>query len=260
MSEQRELTATLTESTLFPDPTADSPVTWKELLGAEKEKDYFQRLLSFVESERAKGKQIYPRNKDIFNALCFTPFEAIRVVILGQDPYHGPDQAHGLCFSVPPGIEQPPSLRNIFREINDDIGCSPPKHGCLTSWAKQGVLLLNAVLTVEAGKAGSHAKKGWEEFTDTIIQLINKKKRGVVFLLWGSYAQKKAAFIERDHHTVLSAPHPSPLSAHRGFFGCRHFSKANQALITRGYTPIEWEIASFPDTVADGAGGEVAPT
>lgn len=216
------------------------PVSWKEALKSEKAKPYFSDLLSFVEKERAAGKTIYPRNSDVFRALALTPLESLKVVILGQDPYHGPNQAHGLCFSVPPGIEQPPSLKNIFREISDDIGCPLPSHGCLSSWAKQGVLLLNAVLTVEARRAGSHANRGWEQFTDEIIRLVNHHREGIVFLLWGSYAQKKALLIDRDRHTVLSAPHPSPLSAHRGFFGCKHFSRANTALIAQGLDPIDW--------------------
>ena len=175
-----------------------------------------------------------------FNALNATPFDRVKVVILGQDPYHGPDQAHGLCFSVLPGVANPPSLANIFRELHDDIGINQPPDGCLQHWAEQGVLLLNATLTVERGRAGSHQGKGWEQFTDCIIDRLNREREGLVFLLWGSYAQRKGQLIDRERHLVLSAPHPSPLSAHRGFFGCRHFSRANAYLEQRGIEPIRW--------------------
>ncbi|MCI5064635.1 uracil-DNA glycosylase [bacterium] len=215
-------------------------LSWKDVLGAERERRYFLDLLSFVENERASGQQIYPHNRDVFRALSLTPFEEVRVVLLGQDPYHGPRQAHGLCFSVQEGVPAPPSLLNIYKELESDLGISRPEHGELSGWAKQGVLLLNSVLTVRAGKPGSHANKGWERFTDKVIAEVNEKRRGVVFLLWGSYAQKKAAFVDTDRHTVLKAPHPSPLSAHRGFLGCRHFSQANQALEGKGFPAIDW--------------------
>jgi uracil-DNA glycosylase len=217
------------------------PTTWKEVLAGEKEQPYFKELLAFVEAERASGKIIYPKNSEVFNALNFTPFDKVQVVILGQDPYHGPNQAHGLCFSVKPPTPPPPSLVNIFLELQNDLGISRPTHGCLESWAKQGVLLLNAGLTVEEGKAGSHANRGWERFTDRVIRELNDRREHIVFLLWGSYAQKKASFVDRAKHLVLEAPHPSPLSAYRGFLGCRHFSKANEYLRRRGVSEISWE-------------------
>jgi uracil-DNA glycosylase len=216
-------------------------LTWKEVLVGEKEKDYFVSLLQFVESERTRGKQIYPKNSEIFNALTMTPFQEVKVVVLGQDPYHGPGQAHGLSFSVLPPTPPPPSLLNIFLELKSDLGIPRPTHGSLESWARQGVLLLNAVLTVEDGRPGSHANKGWEQFTDRVIQELNSRRTGLVFLLWGAYAQKKAAFVDRAKHCVLAAPHPSPLSAHRGFLGCRHFSRANEFLALNGHQPIDWK-------------------
>ncbi|MDF7670794.1 uracil-DNA glycosylase [Orbaceae bacterium ESL0721] len=217
-------------------------LTWHDVIGAEKEQAYFQQAMQFVAAERAAGKTIYPPAHDIFNAFRFTPFDQIKVVILGQDPYHGPNQAHGLSFSVLPGIKPPPSLLNIYKELSTDInGFTIPNHGYLASWAEQGVLLLNTVLTVEAGQAHSHAKIGWEIFTDHVIAAINEQLQGVVFLLWGSPAQKKGQFINRQKHHVLTAVHPSPLSAHRGFFGCRHFSKANQLIEAQGKTAINWQ-------------------
>jgi uracil-DNA glycosylase len=213
--------------------------SWKEKLMAEFEKPSFQELAGFVRREYS-SKTVYPPPGCIFQALDLVPFDKVRVVILGQDPYHGPGQAHGLCFSVPDGVPMPPSLRNIFMEIHDDLGLPIPKTGSLTHWAGQGVLLLNATLTVEAGKAGSHQGKGWEEFTDAIIRRLAEEREGLVFLLWGAYAQKKGAFIDRKKHLVLTAPHPSPLSAHNGFFGCKHFSKTNAWLMERGEKPIEW--------------------
>lgn len=222
------------------EQTTPENVTWKEVLGDEREKEYFKDALSFIEKERKAGKIIYPKNADIFNALAFTEFSKVRVVILGQDPYHGPNQAHGLCFSVKPGVPFPPSLQNIFKEISNDIGCPPPKSGSLEAWARQGVLLLNAVLTVEAGKPESHKILGWERFTDRIIKEVSSRKRGVIFLLWGSYAQKKTEIIDVAKHIVLKAPHPSPLSASRGFFGCKHFSKVNEMLKARGEKEIDW--------------------
>jgi len=216
--------------------------SWSTALAGEKEKPYFKNILNFVRKEREAGKTIYPAPENVFNALKSTPFDQVKVVILGQDPYHGPSQAHGLCFSVQKGIKTPPSLVNIFKEIHDDLGLSIPKHGCLQHWADQGVLLLNTVLTVEAGKAHSHANIGWETFTDKVIQTLVDHREGIVFLLWGSHAQKKAAFINPTQHYLLKAPHPSPLSAHRGFLGCKHFSKTNKILQQLGKTPIDWSL------------------
>ena len=215
--------------------------SWKDVLGPEKEKPYFKDILSFV-SKAATTKTIYPPKNLCFNALKLTPLDTVKVVILGQDPYHGPGQAHGLSFSVPIGIKQPPSLNNIFQELSSDIGFKPPNHGCLESWAQQGVLLLNSSLTVEHGMAGSHSKIGWDTFTDFIISAISQHREHVVFLLWGSFAQKKAHLIDTDRHLIMNAPHPSPLSAHRGFFGCKHFSKANDYLIQTEQVPITWQI------------------
>lgn len=217
-------------------------LTWHDVIGKEKELDYFKRIMEYVANERALGKTIYPPQGDVFNAFRFTPFADIKVVILGQDPYHGPNQAHGLSFSVLPSITPPPSLVNIYKELQQDIpGFTYPNHGYLASWAQQGVLLLNTVLTVEAGRAHSHAKIGWETFTDHVIDAINRHREGVVFLLWGAHAQKKGQIIDRERHHVLSSVHPSPLSAHRGFFGCRHFSQANQFILDQGHTPIDWQ-------------------
>ena len=217
--------------------------TWQDALGPQKEAEYFTRLMARVESEREAGKVIYPPQQDVFNALKYTPLESVKVVILGQDPYHGPDQAHGLCFSVLPGVKTPPSLINIYKELAADIdGFVIPKQGTLTSWAEQGVLLLNTVLTVEQGKAHSHAKWGWETFTDAVIDAVNRHQQGVVFLLWGSHAQKKGMHIDTSKHHVLSAPHPSPLSAHRGFLGCKHFSQTNQLLSSQNKSPINWQV------------------
>ena len=217
--------------------------TWQDALGPQKEAEYFTRLMARIQSEREAGKVIYPPQQDVFNALKFTPLESVKVVILGQDPYHGPDQAHGLCFSVLPGVKTPPSLVNIYKELATDIdGFVIPEHGTLTSWAEQGVLLLNTVLTVEQGKAHSHAKWGWETFTDAVIDAVNRHQQGVVFLLWGSHAQKKGKHIDTSKHHVLSAPHPSPLSAHRGFLGCKHFSQTNQLLSSQNKSPINWQL------------------
>lgn len=217
--------------------------TWQDALGPQKEAEYFTRLMARIQSEREAGKVIYPPQQDVFNALKFTPLESVKVVILGQDPYHGPDQAHGLCFSVLPGVKTPPSLVNIYKELAADIdGFVIPKHGTLTRWAEQGVLLLNTVLTVEQGKAHSHAKWGWETFTDAVIDAVNRHQQGVVFLLWGSHAQKKGKHIDTSKHHVLSAPHPSPLSAHRGFLGCKHFSQTNQLLSSQNKSPINWQL------------------
>jgi uracil-DNA glycosylase len=215
---------------------------WRRLLQPEFDAPYMQQLRSFLANEKAAGKIIYPLGSLWFNALNHTPFSQVKVVILGQDPYHGTQQAHGLCFSVPHGIAPPPSLMNIFAEIKRDLGCTPPAHGNLTQWAEQGVLLLNATLTVEQGKAGAHQGKGWEVFTDKIIELLNQQREHLVFLLWGSYAQKKGALIDRKKHLVLTSPHPSPLSAYRGFIGNGHFSKANHYLQQHGNRPIDWQL------------------
>ena len=217
--------------------------TWQDALGPQKEAEYFTRLMARIQSEREAGKVIYPPQQDVFNALRYTPLESVKVVILGQDPYHGAGQAHGLCFSVLPGVKTPPSLVNIYKELATDIdGFVIPEHGTLTSWAEQGVLLLNTVLTVEQGKAHSHAKWGWETFTDAVINAVNRHQQGVVFLLWGSHAQKKGKHIDTSKHHVLSAPHPSPLSAHRGFLGCKHFSQTNQLLTSQNKSPINWQV------------------
>jgi len=217
-------------------------MTWDDIIGAEKQQSYFQQTLKFVEQERAAGKTVFPPQQDVFNAFQYTPFEQVKVVILGQDPYHGPNQAHGLCFSVLPGVKTPPSLVNIYKELAEDIpGFVIPEHGYLKSWAEQGVLMLNTVLTVEQAKANSHAKSGWETFTDHIIDALDQHGDNIIFLLWGAHAQKKGKMINRQKHYVLSGPHPSPLSAHRGFFGCKHFSQTNQQLKTLGKEPINWQ-------------------
>ncbi|HPE77250.1 MAG TPA: uracil-DNA glycosylase [Draconibacterium sp.] len=213
--------------------------SWKALLSDEFEKDYFSALTNFVRNEY-KTYKVYPPAKLIFNAFDQCPFDAVKVVILGQDPYHGPGQAHGLCFSVNDGIDFPPSLRNIFKELKNDLGKEIPLTGNLTNWAKQGVLLLNATLTVRANLAGSHQNKGWEQFTDTVINKINENKNHVVFILWGNYAISKSKFIDQSKHLVLSSVHPSPLSASRGFFGNHHFSKANEFLEMHNLEPIQW--------------------
>ncbi|KKS78183.1 MAG: Uracil-DNA glycosylase [Candidatus Woesebacteria bacterium GW2011_GWB1_43_14] len=212
---------------------------WKEALNGEFEKPYFRTLAKFVKEEYSFGT-VYPSPKLVFNAFDSCPFDKVKVVILGQDPYHGQNQAHGLAFSVRDSVEIPPSLINIYKEIEDDLGIKPPKSGNLTRWTKQGVLLLNATLTVRANLAGSHQKKGWEEFTDAAITALSEKKKNLVFMLWGSYAQNKGEVINKSRHLVLEAPHPSPLSASRGFFGCRHFSACNLYLIMHGKEPIEW--------------------
>ncbi|BFM07630.1 uracil-DNA glycosylase [Halioxenophilus aromaticivorans] len=216
--------------------------SWLRVLSNEFEQPYMKQLRAFFAQEKSQGKIIYPPGKDMFNALNATDFENVSVVIIGQDPYHGPNQAHGLCFSVQHGVPTPPSLLNIYKELQSDLGMAIPQHGNLQHWAEQGVLLLNATLSVEAGNAGSHQKKGWEEFTDQIIHAINEQRENVVFLLWGSYAQKKGAFIDQDKHCVLKAPHPSPLSAHRGFLGCKHFSQTNAYLQNHNKRPIDWSV------------------
>lgn len=216
--------------------------SWKAPLRPEFDAEYMAQLRSFLVAEKAAGKRIFPKGSEWFRALDLTPFDKVRVVILGQDPYHGPDQAHGLCFSVKPGVPPPPSLVNIYKELQSDLGIERPRHGFLEHWAQQGVLLLNSVLTVEMAKAASHQGKGWERFTDAVIRLVNAKEDPVVFLLWGAYAQKKAAFVETSRHLVLKAAHPSPLSAHNGFLGCRHFSKCNAFLESKGLPPIDWAL------------------
>jgi uracil-DNA glycosylase len=216
--------------------------SWKQRLLPQLLSPQMQALREFLRREIAAGKEIYPPAKLIFNALEHTPFERVQVVILGQDPYHGPGQAQGLCFSVPPGIDVPPSLVNIYAELKRDLGIEAPDHGCLIPWADRGVLLLNAVLTVERGRAGAHQGKGWESFTDRIVDLLNEEREGLVFLLWGAYAQAKGKLVDARRHLVLRAPHPSPLSAYRGFIGCGHFSRANAWLKARGGQPIDWRL------------------
>jgi uracil-DNA glycosylase len=215
---------------------------WLERLRGEFDQPYMADLKRFLEGEKGQGKRIFPKGCDWFKALDLTPPDKVKVVILGQDPYHGLGQAHGLCFSVPDGVDPPPSLRNIYKELESDLGIARPSHGFLEHWARQGVLLLNSVLTVEMGQAASHRDKGWERFTDAIIREVNALDHPVVFMLWGSYAQKKAAFVDSSRHLVLKAPHPSPLSAHSGFFGCKHFSKANAFLESKGLAPIDWAL------------------
>ena len=220
---------------------------WLDVLGVEFEKDYMRTLRSFLLQRKQQQAVIYPPGSQWFSALNTTPLDQVRVVILGQDPYHGPGQAHGLCFSVLPDVKIPPSLANIFKEINRDLSVQAPNHGCLLSWAKQGVLLLNATLTVEKGNAGAHQGKGWEQFTDVVIQQLNQRKEGLVFMLWGSFAQKKSSMIDASRHLILKSVHPSPLSAHRGFIGCGHFSAANTYLQTQGLEPINWQLAARPE-------------
>lgn len=218
-----------------------SILTWKDVIGQEKKQCYFKKIFSYITKAREQGKVILPPQKDIFNVFRYTALNEVKVVILGQDPYHGLNQAHGLSFSVRPGIHRPPSLNNIYKELAKDIpDFQYPNHGYLLSWAQQGVFLLNTILTVEQGIARSHANLGWEIFTDRVISSINQYCTGVIFLLWGSYAQKKAKFINNQKHFVLNAPHPSPISAYHGFFGCRHFSKTNEILIKQGMSGINW--------------------
>ena len=223
--------------------------SWLAVLGPEFDQPYMRQLREFLQRQKQAGKVVYPPGSQWFAAFNNTPFDQVRVVILGQDPYHGPRQAHGLCFSVLPGVAVPPSLANIFRELADDLGMVPPDHGCLTSWAQQGVLLLNATLTVEQANAGAHQGKGWEQFTDRAIQALNDQREGIVFLLWGSYAQKKGAFIDQSRHLVLKSVHPSPLSAYRGFLGCRHFSVTNQYLRQQGQSTIDWQLPSAEEVL-----------
>jgi len=224
--------------------------SWLDVLGKEFDQPYMRQLKAFLQQQKNNGKVIYPPGAQWFSAFNDTPFDKVRVVILGQDPYHGPDQAHGLCFSVLPGVKVPPSLANIYKELASDLGITQPNHGCLTSWAKQGVLLLNATLTVEQADAGAHQGKGWEQFTDQAIRAINDQSEAAVFLLWGSYAQKKGAFIDQSRHLVLKSVHPSPLSAYRGFLGCKHFSATNNYLQQHGRQPIDWQLPSEETVLA----------
>ena len=216
--------------------------SWKLLLMEEFSKEYMKQLRQFLAESKSKAKIVYPPGDQIFNAFNLTPFDKVRVVIIGQDPYHGPGQAHGLCFSVQTGVRLPPSLQNIYKEINQELGLEFSSNGCLSSWAEQGVLLLNSVLTVEKGHAGSHQGKGWEQFTDRVIEIINEEHESCVFLLLGSYAQNKGQIIDRNRHLVLESPHPSPFSAHRGFFGNGHFKRVNEYLQSKGKTPIDWRV------------------
>ncbi len=216
---------------------------WKEALEIQELSNNIEKLNFFLEAELKNKKEILPERSLLFSAFNSTSFKNVKVVIIGQDPYHGPSQAHGMSFSVLPGVKIPPSLRNIYKELESDLGIAPAEHGYLSSWAKQGVLLLNSVLTVEASKAGSHHGRGWEIFTDKVIEVLNQKKENLVFLLWGSPAQKKASKVDSTRHYVLKCPHPSPLAAYRGFFGCKHFSKTNVFLKTKGIKPIDWSIS-----------------
>jgi len=225
-----------------PEPRIDLEPSWLAELHAEFTQPYMQSLREFLVGEKRAGKVIYPASANWFNAFRCAPFDAVEVVVLGQDPYHGPGQAHGLCFSVPRGVEPPPSLRNIFLELKRDLGIEPAAHGCLESWARQGVLLLNSVLTVERGRAASHQGRGWEEFTDRVVQVLNERREHLVFMLWGSYAERKGRMIDRSRHLVLSSPHPSPLSAHRGFIGNGHFSAANRYLAEHGKRAVDWRL------------------
>jgi uracil-DNA glycosylase len=222
------------------------PEEWMACLGEEFQQPYMLKLKAFLEQEKTQGKVIYPHSSNWFNAFWQTPLSQVKVVVIGQDPYHGAGQAHGLCFSVMPGVPLPPSLKNIYKELQRDLGIVPPEHGCLLDWAKQGVLLINSVLTVEAGQANSHQGKGWENFTDQVMRRLNEQSRGMVFMLWGSYAQKKAACVDTTRHLILKAPHPSPLSAHRGFLGCGHFSRANEWLSRNGLDPVNWQLSPQP--------------
>jgi uracil-DNA glycosylase len=221
------------------------PESWQAVVGDEIEKPYFKALEAFVDSERQKYT-VYPKESEVFSALEYTPYEAVRVLILGQDPYHGLRQAHGCSFSVRPHVSLPPSLRNIFKELQDDVGAAPPDHGCLVPWARQGVLLLNTVLTVRAGQANSHQGKGWEEFTDAIFLAVNRKTTRVVFLLWGASARRKADMVDLTRHVVIQSAHPSPYSASSGFFGSHPFSRANQALRQTGLSQIDWQLPNLP--------------
>lgn len=220
----------------------DPVTTWADVLGDEKTQPYFKSILQFLEQEKAAGKTIYPAQNELFNAFKETPYEQVKVVILGQDPYHGPGQAHGLSFSVKLGVKPPPSLKNIFQELKNDLNLPIPNHGCLQKWANQGVLLLNTSLSVEQNQPQSHSKIGWTTFTDNVIKKLNHHARPLVFLLWGAHAKNKSVLIHDKKHLVLTAAHPSPFSVHQGFFGCRHFSKANAFLVAQGREPIDWSL------------------
>lgn len=222
---------------------SSAKLCWKDILQHQQQQPYYKSILAVLESQRGQGITIYPPKTDMLNAFTYTPLDSVRVVILGQDPYHGPKQAHGLSFSVPKGIRLPPSLRNIFKAIEYDLGITPPAHGCLIEWAKNGVLLLNTHLSVCAGQARSHANLGWERFTDSVISCLDHHPTTKVFLLWGAHAQKKAQLIQQKQHLILTAPHPSPLSAHRGFITCKHFSKANAWLEQHQRGAIDWQLA-----------------
>ena len=228
------------------EPSIKLEDSWKQALAGEFSAPYMAALKSFLVEEKTSGKVIFPKGTEYFRALDLTPLGKVKVVILGQDPYHGDGQAHGLCFSVQPGVKIPPSLVNIYKEMREDLGIEPARHGFLEHWARQGVLLLNSVLTVERSLAASHQGKGWEKFTDAVIARVNAQDSPAVFMLWGSYAQKKAGFVDQKRHLVLKAPHPSPLSAHNGFFGSRHFSRANAFLKEHGMMPIDWQLPETP--------------
>lgn len=219
---------------------------WLNIMGDEFEKPYMDKLRQFLVEEKESGKTLFPPGSQIFYAMDRTPFDKVKVVILGQDPYHGDGQAHGLCFSVQPAVAPPPSLINIYKEMGTDLGLTPPPHGCLSSWADQGVLMLNSVLTVEAHKAGSHQGRGWEKFTDRVIRELESRRENLVFILWGGYARKKGNFINRERHLVIEGPHPSPLSSYRGFFGSRPFSRTNSYLEEKEQSPINWELPAHP--------------
>lgn len=224
--------------------------TWSEFLLHEQQQAYYLELQNFISTERAAGKTIYPKEADVFQAFSLTPLSDVKVVILGQDPYHGPEQAHGLCFSVLPGIKIPPSLRNMYKELTTDIdGFATPDHGFLVEWAQQGILMLNTVLTVEQAKAHSHAKSGWETFTDHVVELLNQQDEEIIFVLWGNHAKKKGRHIDRSRHHVLEGVHPSPLSASRGFFGCQHFSSINARLLARHQQSINWQVSEIDSLV-----------
>ena len=236
-----ERQATDAKNTAVACPKPKLEPSWLEKVGDEFNKPYMKDLKQFLVKQK-RSYTIYPKGKNVFNSFWLTPFYDVRVVILGQDPYHGPNQAHGLCFSVNRSITAPPSLINIFKELNNDLGCPIPGHGDLTSWAEQGVFLLNTVLTVQANRANSHAGKGWEYFTDTVISILSRERKNLVFMLWGRHAQNKMGLIDASRHLILNSPHPSPFSAHQGFFGCKHFSKANNHLITINTPPIHWAL------------------
>jgi uracil-DNA glycosylase len=233
---------------MSPERAPEFEPSWLAVMGDVFDQPFMRDLRTFLVEEK-RQHTVYPAGRDLFRAFWLTPFDAVKVVVLGQDPYHGPHQAHGLCFSVQPGIDPPPSLVNVFKEIERDLGIAPPGHGCLADWARQGVLLLNAVLSVRAGQPNSHAGHGWEHFTDRAIAELNVRREGLVFCLWGTPAQRKAEFVDRNRHLVLTAPHPSPLSAHRGFLGCGHFRQCNEYLERQGQAPINWALPRRPERI-----------